>query len=405
MIATGHAPLLLVYGPEYLDALRGFPADHPLRPIRGELAVGLMRAYGLLDGPEVVMRPPRMATDDELERVHAPEYMARVRELGLLAEARGTGAELRDRAFGLVPPDNPIFPSLHDGAALGAGGTLLAAEAVMAGSAAHAFVPLGGLHHAMRARANGFCVYNDLAVAIAAVLARHPDARVAYVDIDAHHGDGVQALFWDDPRVLAISLHESGAYLFPGTGYVEDMGGGAGYGYSVNVPLEPFTSDETITRAFAAVVPPLLRAFRPHLIVAQLGCDTHWTDPLTELGATTNLFPPLVTTLHDLAHELCEGRLVATGGGGYQTFSVVPRAWTLDVAALLGRELPDELPDAWLAAAAGLTDTALPSRLSDRPAPALSTPRQVAIDGAADTVIAYIQKEIFPLHGLVDGRV
>jgi len=391
---------LLVHGPQYLEALRGYPPDHPLRPLRGELAVGLMRAYGLLDDPGIVVQPPRLATGEELERVHAPDYIERVRALGLLAEARGTGFELQDSAYGLAPPDNPVFPGMHEAAALIAGGTTLAAEQVMAGQAAHAFVPLGGLHHAMRARASGFCIYNDAAVAIAGVLAAYPDARVVYVDLDAHYGDGMAALFWTSPRVLAVSLHESGAYLFPGTGSVDDMGAGDGYGYTVNLPLEPFTGDETYARAFAAVVPPLLRAYRPDLIVAQLGCDTHWTDPLTEMGMTTNIWAPLAGALHALAHELCGGRLVALGGGGYQTYSVVPRAQTLDVAALLGRGLPDEIPPAWLDRAAVLTDTPLPPRLSDPPAPALPPARQQAIDAVTDTVIARVRAEIFPLHGM-----
>src|SRR5690348_7435364 len=207
---TSHGPVLLVHGPEYVEALRGFPPEHPLRPLRGEVAVGLMRAYGLLQEPHVVLRPPRLATLTELERVHAPDYVARVQELSVLAAARGTGIELQDRAYGLVPPDNPVFPGMHEAAATLAGGTLVALDDVMAGRAAHAFVPFGGLHHAMRARAGGFCVYNDLAVAIAAARAAHPGLRVAYVDLDAHHGDGMQALFWDDPEVLTISLHESG---------------------------------------------------------------------------------------------------------------------------------------------------------------------------------------------------
>lgn len=396
-----HAPILLVYSHAYLEALRGFPPAHPLRPMRGELAVGLMRAYGLLDDPRVIVESPRMATDEELGRVHAPDYVGRVRELGLLAEARGTGFELQDGAYGLAPPDNPVFPGMHEAAALIAGGTTRAAEWVMAGRATHAFVPLGGLHHAMRARANGFCVYNDAAVAIAATLAGRPDARVAYVDLDAHYGDGVAALFWTKPSVLAISLHESGEYLFPGTGSVDDVGTGAGYGYTVNLPLEPFTGDETYARVFAAVVPPLLRAYRPDLIVAQLGCDTHWTDPLTEMGMTTNVWTPLAGALHALAHELCDGRLVALGGGGYQTYGVVPRAQTLAVAALLGRALPDKLPLAWLDRVAVLTDAPLPRHLSDPPAPVLPGPRQHAIDVAADAVVTRIREEIFPLHGAV----
>jgi len=395
-------PVLLVYDQTYQQALRDFPEDHPLRPVMGELAVALMRAYGLLDDRRLRMRAPRQAAIDELERVHGSAYIARVRELDTLATARGTGFELQDRAYGLTPSTNPVFPGIHEAAATIVGGTTLATLAVMAGEAIHAFVPLAGMHHAMRDRASGFCVYNDPAVAIAAVLEAYPAARIAYVDLDAHHGDGVQALFWRDPRVLAISLHESGQYLFPGTGYVEDMGGGPGQGYTVNLPLQPFAGDDTFARSFAAAVPPLLRAFRPDLIMAQLGPDTHWTDPLTELGTTTNLWAPLVGALDALAHDLCEGRLVVLGGGCYQPYTVAPRTWTLAMAALLGRAhtLPDALPAAWLAGVSALTGVALPRTLSDPPAPALPAVQRAAIDRAADATVARIHADIFPLHGI-----
>ncbi len=395
-------PVLLVYGETYRRVLRDFPEDHPLRPVMGELAVALMRAYGLLDSPRLRMRASRQAAIDELERVHGADYIARVRELDALAVARGTGFELQDRAYGLTPPANPIFPGIHEAAATIAGGTTLAALAVMAGEAVHAFVPLAGMHHAMRDRASGFCVYNDAAVAVAAVLEAYPAARIAYVDLDAHHGDGVQALFWRDPRVLAFSLHESGQYLFPGTGYVEDSGGGPGQGYTVNLPLEPFAGDDTLARLFATVVPPLLRAFRPDLIMAQLGPDTHWTDPLTELGATTNLWAPLTSALDTLVHELCQGRLVVLGGGCYQPYTVAPRVWTQALAVLLDHEgaLADDLPASWLADVSALTSVALPRTLSDPPAPALPAARQAAIDRAADLTIARIRAEIFPLHSI-----
>ncbi len=400
-VEDDHGPLLIVYDDSYLHLLRGFPSDHPLRPIMGGLAIGLMQAYGLLDDPLVVVQGPRLATDAELTRVHDAGYVARVRELSVLAESRGTGFELQDVSYGLVPPDNPVFPGLHDAAATIAGGTTTAMLEVMAGRAAHAFVPLAGMHHAKKARAHGFCVYNDPAVAIAAVRAEYPQARVAAIDLDAHHGDGVQALFWDDPQVLAISMHESGRYLFPGTGTVDDLGGGPGYGYTVNVPLEPFTDDETYARAFAAVVPPLLRAYRPDIILAQLGVDTHWTDPLTEMATTTNLCAPLASTLHGLAHDLCEGRLVGIGGGSYQPFSVAPRAWTLHVAAFLERErdLPDAIPEAWVGAVSALSHAA-PRFLSDPPAPTVPTNQQLAITAATNRVLERIRAEVFPLHGM-----
>lgn len=235
---------------------------------------------------------------------------------------------------------------MHDAAATVAGGSVVAAEAIHAGEAAHAFNPAGGLHHAARQRASGFCVYND--VAVAAAWLRDRGHRVACVDVDAHHGDGTEAIFAGDPQVLTISLHESGRYLFPGTGFPADVGVGAGRGTSANLPLQPFAWDEPWLAAFEAVVPPLLRQFRPTVLVTQDGCDTHQLDPLTHLECSTRIWPYVGRRFHELAHELCEGRWLALGGGGYAVRVVVPRAWTLLFSQMVER------PDL----AAGLADRA-----------------------------------------------
>lgn len=344
---------MLVYSPEVVDY--DFGPQHPLRPERVMLTRELIAAYGLLaDGAEI---PARAATDEELLLVHTEPYLDAVRRAG--AGEPGPW----DR-FGFGPGDNPIFPGMHEASALIAGASIEAAAAVLDGRADHAFNPAGGLHHAMADRASGFCVYDDPAIAIAWTLERGIE-RVAYVDVDVHHGDGVQAIFYDDPRVLTISIHESGRYLFPGTGSVSERGTGDAEGTSVNVPLPPYTGDEAWLEAFHDVVSPLVRRFAPQVLVTQLGCDTHHTDPLAHLMLTTRAYREVARALHALAHEVCDGRWVATGGGGYQWARVVPRAWTIAFAEMAEREIPDELPHAWLARAAELAGSPVPERLSE----------------------------------------
>jgi acetoin utilization protein AcuC len=318
-----------------------FGPQHPLKPIRVELTVELIRACGL-DKRDGVLTLPRAAfsTDDVL-RLHAEDYVEVVQRLSADPGAGGGGA------YGLGPGDNPVFAGMHEASLEVCGASVAAAQAVWEGRALHAFNPAGGLHHAMPGRAAGFCIYDDPAVAIDWLL-RNGAQRVAYVDVDTHHGDGVQEFFYDDPRVLTISLHESGRYLFPGTGFTDEVGAGDGLGSSLNVPLAPSTSGEVYLEAFDAVVPPALDAFRPDVLVTQLGCDTHVTDPLAHLALTTDDYATLAARLHRLAHTHADGRWVAVGGGGYQITSVVPRAWTIYFAELSGGELPIELPWAWL---------------------------------------------------------
>jgi acetoin utilization protein AcuC len=271
----------------------------------------------------------------------------------------------------------------------------------MAGEAAHAFSIAGGLHHAHYDRAAGFCIYNDPAIAIAAVRQEY-GGRVAYVDVDAHHGDGVQERFYDDPHVLTISLHESGRYLFPGTGFVREIGEGQGYGFAANVPLEPYTGDDPFLAAFGAVVPPLLRAFQPDLIVVEAGADSHFTDPITHLATTTRLWPPLIEEIHALAHELCAGRLLVTGGGGYQPHTVVPRAWTLVFAALCGRvPADDRLPAEWLDLCRSYAGGPVPETLFDRDGLDLPPEHAERIAAQTERTVASLQNLLFPLHGLL----
>jgi len=315
--------------------------QHPLQPIRVKLAVDLIRSTGLLEHCHLL--PPRAATVAELELVHSPDYVELVRKLSDPARRRDVSPDAVDAA-GFASADNPISDELHDGTSLVVGASMVAAQAIESGAALHVFSPSGGLHHAHRDRASGFCTYNDAAIACRWL--KDQGHRVAYIDVDVHHGDGVEGIFQTDPDVLTISLHESGHYLFPGTGYPDDCGAGAGRGAAANLPFAPFTWDEPWLRGFDTAVPALLRRFKPTVLVTQDGCDSHYLDPLAHLAGTTRIWPHVGRAFHELAHELCDGRWLALGGGGYAIYEVVPRAWTLLFAEMVERpELAAEVDD------------------------------------------------------------
>ena len=315
--------------------------QHPLQPIRVKLAVDLIRSTGLIEHCHLLS--PRAASIKELELVHSPAYVQLVRKLSDPAQRGQVSHEALDAA-GFASVDNPVSDELHEGTSLVVGASMVAAEAIESGTALHVFSPSGGLHHAHSDRASGFCTYNDAAIACRWLKDR--GHRVAYVDVDVHHGDGVEAIFQTDPDVLTVSLHESGEYLFPGTGYPEDRGVGAGRGSAVNLPFAPFTWDEPWLQGFEKVVPAILRRFKPTVLVTQDGCDTHYLDPLADLAATTRIWPRVGKMFHELAHELCDGRWLALGGGGYAIYEVVPRAWTLLFAEMVERpDLAAEVDD------------------------------------------------------------
>lgn len=361
--------------------------SHPLRPERVLLTYRLIEEYGIVDGDRVRKAPARGATDEEILLVHTRPYLDAVKMAG--RGKRGPWWE-----FGFGPGDNPVFPHMHEASARVAGASIAAAEAILSGRANHVFNPAGGLHHAMPSRAGGFCVYDDPAIAIA-WLQSQGVGRVAYVDVDAHHGDGPQAIFYDNPLVMTVSLHQSGATIFPGTGFIDELGGPGAEGTSVNVPLPPLTPDGLWLKAFREVVPPLLEAFRPEVLVTQLGCDTHCTDPLTNLLLTTGAFFETAALLHELAHSTAGGRWLATGGGGYQWAKVTPRAWTIYFAEMAGVALSDDLPAGFLEEAQRLAGEPVPDRLSE-PEIAGSPVTEEEID----RLIQAVRREIFPHHGI-----
>jgi acetoin utilization protein AcuC len=372
-----------------------FGPSHPLNPVRVDLTMRLARALGLLSLPNVSLTSVEPADDDLLQLVHEPGYVEAVRRVS-------ADPSNPDLARGLGSPDNPAFAGMHEASAMVAGATVAAARAVWTGEAEHAVSVAGGLHHAMPDTASGFCIYNDPAIAIAWLLEQGAE-RVAYVDVDVHHGDGVERVFWDDPRVLTISLHESGRYLFPGTGFPTDTGGPAAEGSAVNVALPPGTSDAGWLRAFHGVVPLLLEEFRPEVLVSQHGCDSHMLDPLAHLALTVDGQRTSYDALHRLAHEHAGGRWVATGGGGYELVDVVPRAWSHLIAIAAGAPVPPgtDVPADWRAYVQQRLGVAGPERMTDGVEPHWQD-WSSGFDPAdpLDQAVRATQQAVFPAHGL-----
>ena len=323
----------LIHRPEY--AGYDFGPEHPFTPARLGMLLDLIRALGHEAAP--IAAPA--ATREDILSVHGAEYVEAVEALD-----RGEARSDTDR-FGLGTPDNPIFPGMDLAARWLAGGTLHGARLLMEGSHQRAFQLGGGLHHAQKSQAAGFCLYNDLAVAIQAFLDH--GWRVAYLDIDLHHGDGVQNLFYGNDRVLTISVHESGHYLYPGTGHIQELGSGLARGTSVNIPLEPFTESSDYFEAFEAVVPRALAWFAPDVLLVQAGADAHFADPLGDLALTTQSFERLHRRIFELADTHARGRLLLTLGGGYEA-QVVARVWAILYLVFMGLPLPERLPAAWL---------------------------------------------------------
>jgi acetoin utilization protein AcuC len=372
-----------------------FGPGHPMDPVRLTLTRGLVRALGLDAALKVVAAPP--AGDSTLALVHRADYVAAVRR----ASADPRSAEA---AYGLGTVDDPAFAGMHEAAALIAGQSVGAAEAVWRGEVAHAVNFAGGLHHAMPGAASGFCVYNDAALAVARLLELGA-RRVVYVDVDVHHGDGVQAAFWDEPRVLTISLHESPSTLFPQTGWPQETGGPDAEGGAVNVALPAGTGDEGWLRAFHSVVPDLVAAFRPQVVVSQHGADTHFEDPLAHLAVSVDAQRTVAQACHDLAHEHAAGKWVALGGGGYAVADVVPRTWTHLVAIAAGAPVDPQtpVPQEWREQVYALTRAAGPLRMTDG-----RRPRWVALDDGGydpasrlDQAVLATRRASFPLHGLL----
>ncbi len=353
--------IVIVHGPSLTSC--SFGDEHPLQPSRHDLTMSLLAALGWLDAPEISIEAPRPATLSELLAAHTLPFIQAVQMAQKIARGERTATDLR--LYGLGTEDNPLFPGIHEAPALLAGAALHGMQAILDGRAVHAYSPAGGMHHAMRARAAGFCIYNDIVVAIDAAVAA--GLRVAYIDLDAHHGDGVQAAFYEDPRVLTVSVHESGLFLFPGTGDATETGSGEGVGACLNIPLPPDSGDASILMAYDNIIEPALLVYDPDIVVTQTGCDTHHADPLTDLAATMALYPALAERIHGLVHKVCQGRWLIMGGGGYDPADVTPRAWTAFFGTVLGRQAEHvALPAEWKQASRAKGGRP-PARLLDDP--------------------------------------
>ena len=354
---------------------------HPFKPTRLQLTYELLASYGAFKEPYSLLIPPRQAEEEELLAFHTKEYVEAVKSLSR-GERRFNPAIYNFSDFG----DNPPYPGMYEASTLPVGASLVAAELVARDEVDVAFNVSGGLHHAAPNYASGFCVFNDVVIAILSLLRK--GMRVAYIDIDAHHGDGVQDAFYATDKVLTISLHESGRYLFPGTGEVYEIGEGAGRGYSVNLPLAPYTNDEVYLWVFREIVPPLIEKFKPDIVVSQLGCDTHYQDPLTHLMLTTEGYTQVVKEIKKLSP-----RWLSLGGGGYE-LGAVARLWTLAYGVMVDKEWADETPEAF-------RDHYGIKRLRDEAEPRLGSAAKESAWRSAQRTVEEVKRLIFPIHGLI----
>ncbi len=373
-----------------------FGAGHPMDPVRLALTMSLVEAFGLAGGPRLPVVAAAPAGESTLRLVHRPDYVDAVRRIS----ADPLSA---DGSYGIGTEDDPAFAGMHEVSALIAGQSVGAVEAVWGGAVEHAVNFAGGLHHAMPGAASGFCVYNDAALAVARLLELGA-RRVAYVDVDVHHGDGVQAAFWDDPRVLTISLHQHPRTLFPQTGWPHECGGGDAAGSAVNIAVPAGTGDAGWLRAFHAVVPDLVAAFRPEVVVSQHGADTHAEDPLAQLAVTVDAQRAVAVTLHRLAHEHAAGRWVALGGGGYAVVDVVPRTWTHLVGLVAGTPVDPaaEVPQRWRREVSRRLGVRAPVRMTDG-GDGRWRPFDEGYDPAdrLDQAVLATRRAVFPAHGLL----
>ncbi|MDT8859368.1 acetoin utilization protein AcuC [Alkalihalobacillus sp. MEB130] len=319
-----------------------FNEKHPFNHLRLQLTFDLLKSLDALNTKQILS--PRMATDTEIALVHDEAFIDAVKAAG-----QGALEEAIAANYGLGTEDTPIFPNMHEAAALLVGGTLQAVDEVMSGRANHALHLGGGLHHGFKGKASGFCIYNDSSIAIEYMKQKY-GARVLYVDTDAHHGDGVQWAFYDDPDVCTLSIHETGRYLFPGTGQVHEKGSGKGYGFSINVPVDAFTEDESFLEVYETAFREVIEFFKPDVILTQNGADAHHFDPLTHLCSTIETYKQIPRIAHELAHEFCEGRWIAVGGGGYDIWRVVPRAWAYIWLTMTNQtdRLDTSIPNSWI---------------------------------------------------------
>ena len=354
--------------------------DHPMKPYRLKYTYELLNAYGAFNETSSLLLPPRNATTEELELLHTQEYISAVKDLSM-----NKNSYIANKFGFNSSGDNPIYERMYDAALLSTGSTMLAAQLIAENQVDRAFNISGGLHHAAPDHASGFCIFNDPALAVQFLL--NSGKRVAYIDIDAHHGDGVQNAFYDNDRVLTISMHESGQYLFPGTGFVNESGLPPAVGYAINIPLFPYTGDDVYVETFKSLVSPLVRAFRPDVLITQLGIDSYHTDPLTHLQLTTRGFLEVIQLFSEMQLPW-----LALGGGGYDV-GAVARCWSLAYGQMIGLTLPMDIPT-------DLVQLTGSDQLRDSVVPIVPPNIQQECKKTAELTVDSIKANIFPVFGL-----
>lgn len=364
------------------SSLYKFGEEHPFDPVRQTLTIDLLKESGALTDADLIS-PSILCSDELLTLVHRSDYVSAVKALNDEADPRSRSVTAEQ--YGLMTEDTPFFQGMHAAASAIVSGSVSAAEAVMSGQTDHAFHLAGGLHHAFPDKASGFCVYNDAAIAIQYIRERY-QARVLYIDTDVHHGDGVQWIFYADPHVCTYSIHETGKYLFPGTGFASEKGAENGFGACFNMPLEPFTEDESWLESFNVTLRKVIEAFKPDIIVSQHGCDAHAFDPLSHIHCSMNIYREIPAIIHELAHAYTDGKWIAIGGGGYDIWRVVPRAWSMVWLEMSDHPLASRikqefcpLPQAWLEKWSSVSPLPLPSAWLDNEGDIPPAPRREQI--------------------------
>lgn len=365
-----------------------FGSYHPLHQDRILLHYELSKSLGLLSRKEVSEPSFELATEEQLRYAHTQDYIDQIRSL-----SQQEGYSSLDQG------DTRAFPGAYDISRVMVGASLAAVDVVMQQHSDHSWNPGGGMHHAHADRASGFCIFNDAAIACHHLKKKYKLKRILYLDIDVHHGDGVEEQFYSDPEVFTLSIHQTGRTLFPQTGYPHEIGDGEGRGFTVNLPLPPYTQDEQYLAAFEAIVPPIIKFYKPEAIVVQCGVDTHFQDEIAHLILTTRAFTQLGHRIHELTHEYSNGRLIALGGGGYSYYSV-PRCWTIILAEIIGAEIVDEIPSSWQQLFKQVTGLEAPTTMHDKEAPTLSQLDTNRIGRLVSESVSRVQDMVFPLHGI-----
>lgn len=385
-----------------------FGPQHPLTPKRLILTHNLIESIGMFDDPEVGLEEARFATDEEVGLIHGEEFIK------LLKVASRPDAPMSMWEIGLGPGDNPIFEGMYDSSRLYVGGSLVAADLIMNGETKHAFNISGGLHHALGSkainvngetvdtgrddRASGFCILNDCAITAAYLIKNYGVQKIMYIDVDAHHGDGTQWIFYHLNNVLTCSIHQDPRTLFPGSGYVGEIGLDEGQGYSVNIPVPPYTFEEPYLYALNEIIPPIAKKYKPEIIITQLGVDTHFTDPLTNFLLTTNTYKKIAKFFYDLTDDVCDGKWLALGGGGYSP-DVVGKTWTIYFAQMADYEIPESVPESWRSLCKELIGKAPTPYFLDKenPLTRLRVEDQELIKNRVSEVVDKVKETIFPI--------